>query len=332
MAPADSPLAGKTVLVTGAGGFIGSHLTERLASLGARTRALVRYTSRGGCGWLTGSPVAGDVEVFRADLGERGVIARAVRGADVVLHLAALIGIPYSYEAPSSYLRSNVEGTINLLEAARDAGVSRFVNTSTSEVYGTARYVPIDEDHPLHAQSPYAASKIAADKFVESFHLAFGMPVVTVRPFNTYGPRQSARAIVPAIAVQALAGGPIKLGNVTPTRDLVYVGDTVEGFIRAATAEGAIGSTINLGTGKETSIRDLAAAIGRVVGRPLELIVDEPRVRVATSEVERLCASTERARALLDWTAATSLDDGLAKTIEWIRANRDTFPSEGYAV
>ncbi|MBZ5557433.1 MAG: GDP-mannose 4,6-dehydratase [Acidobacteriia bacterium] len=325
-------LANKTVLVTGAAGFIGSHLTERLVALGARTRILVRYTSRGDCGWLTGTPAAAGVEVFRADLGDRRVIANALRGADVVLHLAALIGIPYSYEAPSSYVRTNVEGTMNLLEAARDAGVSRFVHTSTSEVYGTAQSIPIGEDHPLCAQSPYAASKIAADKFAESFNRAFGLPVVTVRPFNTYGPRQSARAVVPTIVLQALDGGPVKLGNVTPTRDMIYVDDTVDGFIRAAGADAAVGSVINLGTGREISIRDLAAAIGRVVGRPLDLRVEEPRVRVPGSEVERLCASTSRARSLLQWEAATPLEEGLRRTVEWIRAHRHEYKVDGYAV
>jgi dTDP-glucose 4,6-dehydratase len=324
--------AGKSVLVTGAGGFIGSHLTERLVLLGARTRVLLRYTSRGDLGWLTGTSVAAELEVFRADLSDHAVIARAMRGVDVVMHLAALIGIPYSYEAPASYARTNVDGTMNLLEAARDAGVSRFVHTSTSEVYGTARYVPIDEDHPLQAQSPYAASKIAADKFVESFHHAFGLPAVTVRPFNTYGPRQSLRAIVPTIIAQALDGGRIELGNVTPTRDLTFVADIVEGFVRAACSDAAVGTVVNLGTGREISIGELAEVIGRLVGRPIDIQADAQRMRPPASEVQQLCASTARAGEVLGWAPATSIEDGLARTIEWIRENQHQYQAARYVV
>jgi dTDP-glucose 4,6-dehydratase len=332
MAPAESPLSGKTVLVTGAGGFIGSHLTERLVALGARTRALVRYTSRGDAGWLTGSLAARDVEIFRADITDRAMVDRAMAGADVVLHLAALIGIPYSYDAPSSYVRTNVEGTVTLLEAARAAGVRRVIQTSTSEVYGTARHVPIDEEHPLQAQSPYSASKIAADKFAESFHRAFGLPVVTVRPFNTYGPRQSARAVIPTIITQALKGAMVELGNVTATRDLTYIDDTVDGFVRACTADAAIGLVINLGTGVEVSIAELVQRIGGILGQAIQVRVADERVRPSASEVDRLCAANDRARTLLGWTPVQSLDEGLRKTIAWIRDNASQYTTAGYAV
>src|SRR5438270_1319427 len=231
--PEGRVVSGKTVLVTGAGGFIGSHLTERLVALGARVRALVRYSSTGTWGWLDSSPVKRDIEVIAGDVADRDSVRRAVQGTEVVFHLAALVGIPYSYEAPRSYVRTNIEGTLNLLQAALDTGVHRFVHTSTSEVYGTARYVPIDEAHPLQAQSPYSATKIGADKLAETFHLSFGLPVVVVRPFNTYGPRQSARAVVPTIISQCLAGSQVKLGNLTPTRDLNFVTDTAEAFVKA---------------------------------------------------------------------------------------------------
>src|SRR5215469_10096358 len=241
---------GRKVLVTGAGGFIGSHLTEELARQGATTRAMVRYSSTGLHGWLDSSTIKKDIEIVAGDIADRDVMKMATKGAEIVFHLAALIAIPYSYHAPESYVRTNVMGTLNVLQAAREAGVRRVIQTSTSEVYGTARYVPIDEDHPLQGQSPYSASKIGADKVAESYFRSFGTPVVTLRPFNTFGPRQSARAFIPTIISQALERDEIELGSLEPQRDMTFVVDTVDGFIRAAVSPGIDGETINLGTGE----------------------------------------------------------------------------------
>ena len=324
--------AGKRVLVTGAGGFIGSHLTERLAELGAHTRALVRYTSHGGWGWLDESPLKEHIEVLSGDLRDREGIDRAMAGVECVFHLGALIAIPYSYHAPESYVQTNVQGTLNVLLAARRVGTARVVHTSTSEVYGTAQYVPIDEKHPLVGQSPYSATKIAADKLAESFHLSFGLPVVTVRPFNTYGPRQSARAVIPTIITQCLAGEALRLGNLTPTRDLAYVGDTVEGFLRAGEAAAAIGRTINLGTGSEISIGDLAKKIYAVAGKPLRIEVDAERVRPEASEVDRLLAANTLARELMGWEPAVTLDEGLRLTMDWLRDNASRYRAGRYQV
>lgn len=323
---------GKRVLVSGAGGFIGSHLTERLVELGAETRALVHYRSDNAKGWLETSPRKGEIEIVAGDVRDGESVRQAMRGRDVVFHLAALIGIPYSYQAPLSYVRTNVEGTLNIMQAARDLGVERVVHTSTSEVYGSARYVPIDEGHPLQAQSPYAASKIGADKLAEAFFLSFGLPVVTVRPFNTFGPRQSARAIVPTIVTQCLAGAPIRLGNVHPRRDLNYVTDTVEGFIRAAESTEAVGRTINLGSGSEIAVGDLACTIGRLVDRRVEIRSDHERVRPEKSEVERLLADNTVARTVLGWESAVSLEEGLRLTIEWIREHLGRYSAEAYVV
>jgi dTDP-glucose 4,6-dehydratase len=323
---------GRRVLVTGAGGFIGSHVTERLVECGARTRALVRYNALGRAGWLDESPSRGDVEIVAGDLADRDVLRRACDGVDVVFHLAALIAIPYSYRAPSSYVRTNVEGTLNVLQAARDAGVSRVVHTSTSEVYGTAQAVPITETHPLRGQSPYAATKIGADKIAEAFHLSFDQPVVTVRPFNTYGPRQSARAIVPTIVTQVLAGRAVRRGNTSPTRDLTFVSDTANGFIKAAEVDAAIGGTFNLGTGREIAIAALAALIGRLAGHEVEITVDEKRVRPVASEVERLAADSTLAKTVLGWAPEVSLEHGLAETIRWIADHRERYRAGDYAI
>ncbi len=323
---------GKKVLVTGADGFIGSHLVERLAAEGADVRAFVYYNSFGRWGWLDGSPVVRDIEGIAGDITDGDFVREAMRDCEAVFHLAALIAIPYSYHAPRSYLRTNAEGTLNVLQAARELSVGRVVHTSTSEVYGTARTVPIGEDHPLQGQSPYSASKIAADKLAESYHLAFGLPVVTLRPFNTFGPRQSARAVIPTIISQGLGDGKLRLGNLTPTRDLTYVSDTVEGFLKAGSAPGLEGRTVNLGTGREVSIGDLVTMIGDILGRPLETEVEAERVRPKGSEVERLLSDNSLAREVMGWEPAVTLEDGLAKTIEWIRANRDEFRRDGYVV
>jgi len=320
------------VLVTGAGGFIGSHLVERLTDLGASTRALVRYTSTGAWGWLDESPLKANVEVFAGDICDRDVLRRAMQNVDVVFHLAALIGIPYSYDAPASYVRTNIEGTIAVLQTAMSAGVRRIVHTSTSEVYGTARAVPIAEDHPLQAQSPYAASKASADLMARSFHLSFGVDVVTVRPFNTYGPRQSARAVIPSIITQALGGRAIKLGSLSPTRDFTYVADTVDGFILAAEADAAGGLVMNLGTGREISIGDLALRIQTIAGTNLPVVEDAIRTRPAASEVERLCADASLAHATTGWKPRTQLSDGLAQTIAWISEHLERYRVDTYSV
>ena len=322
----------KKVLVTGAGGFIGSHLTERLVELGAKTRGFVRYSSTGSWGWLDQSPLKNDVEVVLGDIRDQDTVAHATDGVDIVFHLAALIAIPYSYQAPLSYVRTNVEGTLNVLQAAQRAGSEIVVHTSTSEVYGTARTVPIDENHPLQGQSPYSASKIGADKIAESFHLSFGLPVVTVRPFNTFGPRQSARAVIPTIVTQALNDSEIRLGNLEPTRDLNFVADTVEGFIKAAETPKAIGETINLGSGREISIRDLATLILKLMDRDIPITLEGAGVRPDNSEVDRLCADSRKGQSILGWTPKYSLEDGLAATIEWIRENSERYRTGIYVI
>jgi dTDP-glucose 4,6-dehydratase len=322
----------QTVLVTGAGGFIGSHLTERLVALGARVRALVHYNSNNAWGWLDHSAVKSHVEVLLGDICDAEYMRQAVQGIDTVFHLAALIAIPYSYQAPRSYVRTNVEGTLNVLQAARDAAVSLVVHTSTSEVYGTARYVPIDEAHPLQGQSPYAASKIGADKLAEAFYLSFGVPVAVIRPFNTFGPRQSARAVIPTIITQALTQPEVHLGNLTPTRDLNYVANTVEGFIRVAECPAAIGQVINIGSGQEIAVGDLARTILELVGKDKPIICDAQRVRPEPSEVERLCADNRQARALLGWQPHYTLHDGLARTIAWVEENLVRYRPGTYTV
>lgn len=323
---------GKRVLVTGAGGFIGSHLTESLVRAGATTRALVHYNALGSVGWLSTLETRNDIEIVAGDVCDQGSVREAVRGAEIVFHLAALIAIPYSYLAPQSYIRTNIQGTLNILQAVREIGVGRLVHTSTSEVYGTARYVPIDEEHPLQGQSPYSASKIGADKLAEAFYCSFDLPVVTVRPFNTFGPRQSTRAVVPTIISQCLARQVVKLGSLIPTRDLNYVGNTVDGFMRAALAPEAVGQVINLGSGRETSIGDLAQLIGKLVGGSIRIEEEPQRLRPGKSEVERLLAEPARARELLGWAPAVSLEDGLSITIDWMRQNLDRYQPGIYTV
>jgi UDP-glucose 4-epimerase len=325
----------RRVLVTGAGGFIGSHLVEALVGEGAHVKALVRYTSQGSWGHLeqVTPEVRHSIKVVLGDVRDAQFIRHHVRGCDVVFHLAALIGIPYSYEASESYVDTNVRGTLNVLQAARDAAGPRVVITSTSEVYGTAVYTPMDEKHPLQAQSPYSASKIAADKLAESYHLSFGLPVVTVRPFNTYGPRQSARAVIPTIVSQVLAGGDtLRLGSLDPVRDLTYVGDTVRGFLRAGLAERAVGQVINLGTGHGISVGELARAIMQIAGRKLAIVADADRVRPPASEVQLLVAKTERARDVLGWEPRVPLADGLKRVVDYISGNMAAYRVGTYAV
>ena len=323
---------GRTVLVTGAGGFIGSHLTECLAERGAKVRALVHYNALGSTGWLDESPWRDKIEILAGDICDRDSVRTAMQGAEVVFHLAALIAIPYSYRAPDSYVRTNVIGTLNVLQSARELGVGRVVHTSTSEVYGTARHVPIDEAHPLQGQSPYSASKIGADKMAEAFHLSFGLPVITVRPFNTFGPRQSARAVIPTIISQALDGGVVRLGSLYPTRDLNFVSNTVDGFLRAALEPAAIGRTVNLGSGREISIGDLAVLIGRIMDRRLEITSEDRRIRPERSEVERLLASNSLAASLLNWKPAVGLEEGLRRTIEWVKSNPERYRPKIYTI
>ena len=323
---------GKSVLVTGGGGFIGSHLSERLVELGADVRAMVHYNSLGTWGWLDSSPLRDEIEVLAGDISDRDSVRRAAEGRQIIFHLAALIAIPYSYHAPLSYVRTNIEGTLNVMQIARDLDIERVVHTSTSEVYGTALRVPIDEGHPLQGQSPYSASKIGADKIAESFHLSFEVPVITVRPFNTFGPRQSARAVIPTIITQCLTGDAVRLGNLHPTRDLNYVSNTVDGFIKAASAPAGIGETVNLGSGREISIGDLAQRIADLTGRAISIESDSQRLRPEASEVDRLLADTTRARELLGWQAEISLEDGLQKTIDWIQANMDRYRPGVYSI
>ena len=327
-----SSWSGRRVLVTGAAGFIGSHLTERLVELGAHTRVLLRYTSSASRGWLAESPALDAVEIFSGDVSDRDVLARAMQDVEVVFHLAALIGIPYSYEAPTSYVRTNIEGTAAVLHAARAVGVARVVHTSTSEVYGTAVRVPMAEDHPIQPQSPYAASKAAADLLAFSYHRSFGLEVAILRPFNTYGPRQSNRAIIPTIVTQALSRSTIELGHLSPTRDFTHVFDTVEGFIRVGEADGVGGETFNLGSGREISVADLANKIQGILGTSRAVVAHPARRRPATSEVERLCADATKMRTRLGWAPRLSLDDGLRQTIDWIAAHRDHYRPEMYGV
>lgn len=311
-----------SVVVTGADGFIGSHLVERLVAEGARVRAFCLYTSNGGWGWLDeATPEVRDaIDVRLGDIRDARFVADAIDGAEVVFHLAALIAIPYSYAAPESFVDTNVRGTLNVLEASRRAGVRRVVITSTSEVYGTPAALPITEDHALNAQSPYAATKVAADQLTLAYHRSFGLPAVVLRPFNTYGPRQSARAVLPTMIRQLLAGrSEIRLGRLDPRRDLTYVADTVDGFVRSATRPGIEGMTIQLGTGRSESIGDLFALACRLVGVEAVPIVEAARLRPDASEVLVLQSDPTRARDLLGWRATTSLEDGLSETIAWVR-------------
>jgi dTDP-glucose 4,6-dehydratase len=322
----------KTVLVTGAGGFIGSHLVEALAAQGAQVRAFVRYNSRGDPGLLRLIPAEklSNVEIIAGDLRDGQAIREAVKGCSLVFHLGALISIPYSYRHPAQVAETNFMGTLNVLLACRDLGVELLVHTSTSEVYGTARQVPIDEEHPLQGQSPYSASKIGADKLAESFYCTYDLPVVTVRPFNTYGPRQSARAVIPTIITQALTQSTVRLGSLETTRDFTYVDDTVAGFIAAAECAGVEGAVFNLGTGEEIRIGDLAKKVIQKVGRAVTIEEDPQRLRPVKSEVLRLISDNSLAREKLGWQPQVSLEQGLDRTIEWISKNIERYQPDVY--
>jgi NAD dependent epimerase/dehydratase len=314
----------KQVLVTGADGFIGSHLTEALVRQGFKVRAFVYYNSFNSWGWLDhcGEDIRGHFEVFAGDIRDPHGVKSAMTGCEAVLHLAALIGIPFSYHSPSTYVETNINGTLNILQAARDLDVSRIIHTSTSEVYGTAQFVPINEKHPLQGQSPYSASKIAADQLAFSFYSSFNLPVITLRPFNTYGPRQSARAVIPTIITQiANKASTIKLGATNPTRDFSFVEDTVSGFISALKSENGVGQTINLGSNFEVSIEDTAQLIADLMGASVEISTDEERLRPENSEVERLWADNSKAIEILGWKPSyaglNGFREGLAKSIDW---------------
>jgi NAD dependent epimerase/dehydratase len=308
------------VLVTGGAGFIGSHLSEQLLGLGCDVRVFVHYNSFNRWGWIDYLPktLKDRIEIFTGDIRDPNGVREAMNGCDVVFHLAALIGIPYSYHSPDTYVDTNVKGTLNILQAARQLGVARIIHTSTSEIYGTAQFVPITEEHPVNPQSPYAATKASADFLALTFFRSFKTPVTVVRPFNTYGPRQSARAIIPTIITQLLSGdGKVKLGSVLPTRDLNYVQDTARGFIRAAESEAALGEVVNLGSNFEISVGDLARKIASIMKKDIRIETSDERIRPENSEVERLWAENRKAKELLGWEPQFNLDKGLAETVEW---------------
>lgn len=325
---------GRKVAVTGAGGFIGSHLVEQLVFEGARVKALVHYNGRGEWGHLEELPpsILAEIEVCPGDVTDAFAMRTFVADQDVVFHLAALIGIPFSYSAPQLYVSTNIQGTLNILEGCRSERVGRLVHVSTSEVYGTAQYAPIDEKHPLQGQSPYSASKIAADKLVESYHRSFGVPAVTVRPFNTYGPRQSARAIIPAIIVQALKNKCVRLGSLEPIRDLNFVKDTVAGFLSVAAGSGLEGRTLNVCSGSGISIGQLATLILEAMDVRVEIIHDQSRVRPENSEVMKLEGDSNLVRALTGWQPKYSLNEGLQETISYVVEHPDRYKASGYAV
>jgi NAD dependent epimerase/dehydratase len=326
--------ANKKVLITGAEGFIGSHLTERLVALGAEVKALVMYNSFNTWGWIdTFRPgEKNKLHIICADIREADLLKSTLKDIDIVFHLAALIAIPYSYASPSSYIKTNIEGTLNLLQAARDHGVEKFLHTSTSEVYGTALYIPIDEKHPLQGQSPYSASKIGADMIAESFHRSFDLPVTTVRPFNTYGPRQSLRAIIPTLIVEMLSNNKIQLGSLHPIRDFTYVSDTVEGFLKTAETDDINGEVINIGSAQGISIGKLAEKLMKMMNKKITIESEEKRVRPPQSEVNQLICNNNKAKKLIDWQPKMSLDEGLEKTINWFKANAGEYKSEIYNI
>lgn len=325
---------GQRVLVTGAGGFLGSHLAEELVRARARVRALVRYNSRNDWGML--ELLEGEtrraMEVVQGDVCDAALVRQAVRDCEVVFHLAALIAIPYSYIAPESYLDTNVRGTLNVLQASLDMHIGRVVHTSSSEVYGTAQYTPIDEAHPLRPQSPYAATKVAADKLAESFHWSYDLPISIVRPFNTYGPRQSARAVIPTIAVQALTSDVVRLGTLNTTRDMLFVRDTVQGFLKVAECPETVGEVVNLGTASGVSVRQLVDKIGHMLNKDLKVELDGQRMRPEKSEVGTLVAAYDKANRLTGWAPRTHLDEGLRHTMRWLELHLDRYKPDIYNI
>lgn len=326
-------ISDKKVLVTGSSGFIGSHLTEKLVDLGCDVRAFVKYNFQNEWGWLERSDIKDEIDVYTGDIRDYDAVYQATENIDVVFHLAALIGIPYSYRSPLAYIKTNVEGAYNVLQSARKQDLEEIIITSTSETYGTAQYIPIDENHPLVGQSPYSASKIAADQFAISFNRSFDMPISIARPFNTYGPRQSARAIIPTVITQILSGKEeIELGNLHPTRDFTYVKDTVNGFIKIAESEETIGEVTNIGSNFEISMRELVDLIVELIGKDVEIVTDEERVRPEDSEVDRLYCDNSKIKEITDWSPNYSIEEGLKETIDWIDDNLDLYKPDLYNV
>lgn len=328
-------IANKDVVVTGAGGFIASHLVEELVRKGANVKAFVHYNSRNDWGLLNqvDSDLLKNVEVSMGDVTDPFFVKNITNGADVVFHLAALIGIPYSYVAPENYVNVNIKGTLNVLQAGLDNGVGKIVHTSTSETYGTAQYTPIDESHPLQGQSPYSASKIGADKMAESYYRSFDLPVATIRPFNTYGPRQSARAVIPTIISQALVKDNIHIGSLSPVRDMTFVKDTVRGFIAVAESEKSIGEVINIGSGESNTIGDILHTILQMIGKEnMEIIEEQKRIRPDKSEVMELMCDNSKAKELLGWEPEYSLLQGLQQTVEWVRSNTNLYNTNHYII
>ena len=324
-----------TVMVTGADGFIGSHLTEELVRKGEKVKAFCYYNSFGKWGWLDTLPpeIKNEIEVFMGDIRDPNGVRTAMKGQEIVYHLAALIAIPFSYQSPDSYVDTNIKGTLNVLNAARDVDTRRLLVTSTSEVYGTAQYVPIDEHHPFQGQSPYSATKIGADRLAESFYRSFELPVTIVRPFNTYGPRQSGRAVIPTIITQLLSGAQeLKLGSLTPTRDFNYVKDTAAGFMAIADCEAAVGQEINIATGQEISIGDLANELIRQINPQAKIVCESERLRPEKSEVNRLLGDATKLRQMTGWKPAYTFEQGLAETIAWIREHMDSFRTGVYSL
>jgi NAD dependent epimerase/dehydratase len=324
----------KRVLITGAAGFIGSHLTEEIVKSGAKTRCFIHYNSRNDWGYLEhfDKDTKKSLEIITGDLKDNDAVYKAVKNCDIVFHLGALIAIPYSYIHPFDFVQTNIIGTVNILNACKEHRVKKTVITSTSEVYGTALYTPIREDHPLQGQSPYSASKIGADKMAESYFRAFGLPVAIIRPFNTYGPRQSARAVIPTIISQVLSKKSINLGSLTPSRDFTFVGDTVKGFIKIAESAKSIGEVINIGSGKEITIGELARKIISLSGRNCKIIADAKRIRPSKSEVGRLIADNRKAKSLIGWQPSIPLEEGLENTIGWIKENINSYKTNIYNV
>ena len=323
----------KKILVTGAGGFIGSHLTELLVKNGYEVKAFVRYNSQNNWGWLESTGIRKDIEILSLDIRDYDSVLSALKGCDSVFHLAALIGIPYSYVSPLAYIKTNIEGTYNVLEAAKRLSLEKIIITSTSETYGTAQYVPIDENHPMVGQSPYSASKIAADQLAISYHRSFNLPVKIVRPFNTYGPRQSARAIIPAIITQMLAGKKnLKLGNLHPTRDLTYVEDTVRGFLEIANAGALYGAITNIGMQNEISVKNLVDLISSILKVKVKIISDNERIRPPKSEVERLFCNNNKLKENTNWEPKFDIRRGLIKTISWIKGNLTRYKTDLYNI
>jgi len=327
-------LVGKKVLVTGGSGFIGSHLVESLVTKGCDVRVLVLYDTGPIFGFIDSMPetIKQKIEIVTGDIRNSDDVKMAVDDVSIVFHLAALVGIPYSYSHPRSVIETNLIGTLNVLLAVKEKKIEKLVHTSTSETYGTAKYVPIDENHPLQGQSPYSASKIGADKIVESFYKSYDLPVATIRPFNQYGPRQSARAVIPTIITQSLTKKIVRLGALFPTRDFTFVQDTVDAYIKIAESDNTLGEVINIGTGQEISIGELAKKIIKLTGSSAEIVCDGTRIRPEKSEVDRLLCNNAKAEKLIEWKPNVSLDQGLKKTIEWIKSNLSSYDPDNYAI